>query len=224
MPIPLVFAAVAAGVGAAGTYLTVREVRKPMAVMVVGQGLTGKTTLIKYWQGEWVSDPLRTPVPEKIATIKINTGRKFVFVEKKFLFKKMVDISGQDEQMANFRSNIQAATVVVYLINAMHLLAEENRPAHFPHDDEWVRLMYDASRLNRHCGRARRIVLAVTHTDLDPRLGYLGESTYHARISGQLATMREKIGDSDRVRIVAGSLASATSALAFSEQIISSLL
>lgn len=224
MPIPLVAIAVVAGVGALTTTMVARKARQPMKIMVVGQGLTGKSTLINSWRGEWEGDPGRTIHPVKVGTVRVDTGRKVLFVKKKFIFKKVVDVSGRDESMGTFRDEIHAAVAILYLVNANHLRSEALRPAGQPHSAEWVRIIDDGSRLNRHAAGAERIVLVVTHVDQDPRFGELGEAYYHEVVTHQLSEMRSRVGVGERIRVVAGSLASQEGAQKLTDDIVGNLL
>ncbi|WP_326943678.1 hypothetical protein OG439_27365 [Amycolatopsis sp. NBC_01307] len=224
MPLPLIALGVAALVSAAGTAVAVRQLRQPLKVMVIGQGLTGKTTLLNSWLGEWEVDPLRTGLPVKIAKFEVPAKEKVLNVEKKFIFKKVKDISGQDESMRGFLDDVKAATAIVYLVNAVDLYQEENRSNGRPHAVEWVRIMDDASRIKRHCGKAKRVVVGVTHTDLDLRFAALGPATYLARVTDQLAPAMAKIDKPGQIAVVAGSLRTEASAAVFAEQVVGKLL
>lgn len=224
MPLPLIALGVAALVSAVGTTVAVRQLRQPLKVMVIGQGLTGKTTLLNSWLGEWDGDPLRTKVPVKIGKFQVPAKEKVLNIEKRFIFKKVKDISGQHESMREFLDNVKAATVIVYLVNAVDLYNEENRSAGQPHAIEWVRIMDDASRIKRHCGKAKRVVVGVTHTDLDPRFAALGPATYLARVTDQLAAALSKIDKPGQTSVVAGSMLTEASADAFAEEVVGKLL
>ncbi len=224
MPLPLIAFGVAALLSAVGTTVAVRQLRQPLKVMVIGQTLTGKTTLLNSWLGEWEDDPLRTGLPIKIAKLEVPVKEKVLNIEKKFIFKKVKDISGQDESMRGFLDDVKAATAIVYLVNAVDLYREEGRPAGQPHAIEWIRVMDDASRIKRHCGKAKRVIVGVTHTDLDPRFAALGPPTYLAKVTDQLAPALSKIDESVPAAIVAGSLRTEESAAAFAEQVVGKLL
>lgn len=224
MPIPVVVVAVVAGVSAIGTFLTVRRIRKPLKIMVVGQGRTGKTTLINSWCGEWEEDPLRTPYPVKVGTVKVDTGKKTLFVNKKFIFKKVWDVSGGDEHMHTFRNEIKAAKAIIYLIDARHLHHEEARPPARGHADEWVRIIDDSSRLKRHCENAEQVLLVVTHVDQDPRSERWDRATYQDHVTRQLSDVISKIGNPGRIRVLAGSLKTEESARELSDEIVGNLL
>lgn len=224
MPIPVIVVAVVAGASAVGTILTVRRIRKPMKIMVVGQGLTGKTTLINSWLGEWQEDLFRTADRVTVGTIKVDTGKKVLFVKKKFIFKKVLDISGQDESMRTFQNEIKAAKAIVYLIDAKHLRHEEIRPPDQGHADAWVRIIDDGSRLKRHCENAERVLLVVTHVDQDPRFHSWDLATYHAHVTEQLSGVISKIGNPSRTRVVVGSLKTEESAKLLSGKIVENLL
>lgn len=155
----------------------------------------------------------RSPAKEKVLN-----------VEKKFIFKKVKDISGQDESMRGFLDDVKAATAIVYLVNAVDLYQEENRSNGRPHAVEWVRIMDDASRIKRHCGKAKRVVVGVTHTDLDLRFAALGPATYLARVTDQLAPAMAKIDKPGQIAVVAGSLRTEASAAVFAEQVVGKLL
>ncbi len=224
MPIPVIVVAVAAGASAIGTILTVRRIRRPIKIMVVGQGFTGKTTLINYWLGEWEEDPLRTANPVKVGTVKVDTGKKVLFVKKKFIFKKVLDIGGRDESMRFFQNEIKAAAAIVYLIDERHVYCEDIRPPEQGHADEWVRIIDDGSRLKRHCENAERVLLAVTHVDQDPRFDRWDPAIYQAHVTRQLSGVISKIGNASRTRVVVGSLKTEESAKVLSEEIVGNLL
>src|SRR6185312_8280482 len=211
------------GVSAAASWLAVRAARRPLRVMVLGHSGSGKTTLIRQWRGEWAPGSLPTPDPVKIANIELDTGRKVLTVEKKFILRKVVDFSGQDESLRTVRDEVAAATAVVYLMHAKRLCEEERRPRGRGHTADWVRLIDDAYRLNRYFPADERVVLAVTHTDLDPRVVELGAAGYQARITAQLAEVSSIIGNPARVKLVAGHLATEDGAAALSERIIAGL-
>jgi hypothetical protein len=224
MPLPLIAFGVAALVSAVGTTVAVRRLRQPLNVMVIGQGLTGKTTLLNSWRGEWEGDPLRTGTPVKISKFQVPAKEKVLNVEKKFVFKKVKDVSGQDESMRGFVDDVRTATVIVYLVNAVDLYYEEIRPADRPHAQEWVRILDDAGRIKRHCGKAKRVVVGVSHTDQDRRFAELGAASYLARVTDQLAGALSKIDKPGQVLVVAGSMRTEASAAEFAEEIVGKLL
>jgi GTPase SAR1 family protein len=224
MPLPVVVLAVAAGASAAGTWLTVRRVRRPMEIVVLGQHQTGKTVLINSWLGEWEETPGRTHTPVKIGTIKVDTGKKVLFVKKKFIFKKVKDISGRDASMMSIRGQAKVAKVVLYLINAMHLYEEELRPAGQAHADEWVRIVDDSIRIKRHCANAEHILLVVTHVDLDPRFERLDRAEYQALITNQLTGVITTIGNPARIQVKVGSLVPEDRATTLTSELVEAML
>ncbi|GII76673.1 hypothetical protein Sru01_16550 [Sphaerisporangium rufum] len=218
-------AAVVAGAGAIGTALFVRKVRRPMKIIVLGQALTGKTTLLNTWMGNWSANFPRTSLnPETVRTIKVETGEKTLLVNKKFIFRNGVDISGRDETMFNFRTDVKAAKAIIYLVDANHLYAEERRPPEHGHADEWVRIIDDGYRIKRYGREADRVVLVVTHTDQDPRHASLGPEEYQAQVWQQLKEVIDAIGAPGRTRVVAGSLATRPAAEELAESVVRSLL
>ncbi|USX52728.1 hypothetical protein [Lentzea sp. HUAS12] len=226
MPLPLIAlgAGVVALVSVVSAAVTLRQLRQPLDVMVIGQSRTGKTTLLNSWRGEWEDDPLRTARPVKIGTFEVPTKDKVLSFEKKFVFHKVKDISGLDESMRGFLDDVKAATVVVYLVNAVHLHEEATRKAERPHAAEWVRVVDDAGRIRRHCEKAERVVVGVTHTDLDPRWAALGPAAYLAEVTEQLAAVLAKIGEAGRTSVVAGSMLTEAGAAEFAEGIVENLL
>ncbi len=223
MPIPLLVFAAAAGAGAVGTALAARRFRRPVKLVVLGQRAVGKTRLINSWRGDW-SATSPTQAPEKITTISVKTGQKMLTFDKRFLFRKLSDVSGADEGMHSFRPDVSAASAVLYLLDARTLLHEETRAADRAHRADWVRVLEDGHRLKRHATRADRIVLVVTHTDLDPRRDALPSPGYRDLLTVQLAPVRASIGGPERVRVVAGSLADPSGAEALTDDVIRSLL
>ncbi|MFD5828586.1 hypothetical protein [Lentzea sp. NPDC060358] len=225
MPLPLIAVGVAAlvsAVGAAGA-ATRRYFRQPLGVMVVGQSLTGKTTLLNHWRGEWEDDPLRTLRSVRIAEFEVPTKDKVLGIERYLVFQNVKDVSGLDEAMRGFLDEVKAAAAVVYLVNAVHLHEEEARPAEQPHAAEWVRVLDDAGRIKRHCEKAGKVVIGVTHTDLDPRFAALGPAAYLAAVTEQLAAVLSKTG-AGRTSVVAGSLLTRDSAAEFAEAVVETLL
>jgi hypothetical protein len=87
-----------------------------------------------------------------------------------------------------------------------------------------VRILDDGLRLNRHLGDEDRVVVAVTHTDMDPRVNELGGPSYRTRITQQLAPMTDSIRNPSRIRLVAGSLATEAGAADLSDRIVQGLL
>ena len=223
MPLPLLIPLAVAGATAVGSYLAVRQVRQPLRVMILGHSGSGKTTLIRHWRGQWAPGADPTHDPEKISTIVLNTGRKVLNVEKKFILRKVTDFSGKDEALHTVRDEVGAATAVVYLVDATHLFLQENRTSAYGQTDAWVRILFDGNRLHRHLSDTDRVVVAVTHTAQDPRVRRLGAG-YQGRIAEQLAPMTESIGNPNRIRLVAGSLGSADAAAELSDRIIAGLL
>lgn len=223
MPVPLLVFAAAAGAGAVSTALVARRARRPVKLVVLGQRAVGKTRLINSWRGDW-SSISPTQAPEKITTVSVKTGQKTLTFDKRFLFTKLSDISGADEGMHSLRPDVSAAAAVLYLLDARTLLHEEARQVGRAHRADWVRVLEDGHRLKQHATRAHRIVLVVTHTDLDPRCDALPSPEYRDRLVAQLAPVRASIGGPERVRVVAGSLAEPSGAEALTDDVIRCLL
>jgi hypothetical protein len=222
MPVFLPVLLVVGAVGTVGTVVAHHQLRKPLRLVVLGQRATGKSVLINSWRGEWATPPA-TNTPVKITRIRMDTGKKILDFEKKFTFRKFSDISGYDERVRTNGDELDRAEAVLYLVKATTLAAEEERPPDRGQHDEWVRVQLDAARLANRATAARRVVIVVTHTDLDPRYGALPPERYCDHVSEQLAHVRAVIGP-DRVRVVAGSLSGPERAAALTDDIIGSLL
>lgn len=212
-----------AGVSAASAAIVRRQLRKPLRLVVLGQRTTGKSLLINSWRGEWAT-PRATNTPVKITPIRIATGEKVLNVEKKFIFKTFHDISGRDEPITTNGDELDRAEAVLYLIKATTLLDEERRPADHSQHDEWVRVQFDVARLAERATAARRVVIVVTHTDLDPRSDALPWEQYYDHVAKQLANVCAAIGPPEKTRVVAGSLVDPKLADTLTNDIIGSLL
>jgi hypothetical protein len=211
-----------AGVITAGAILK-RQLRKPLRLVILGQRATGKSLLINSWQGEWVTPPA-TNTPVKITPIRIQTGEKVLNIEKKFVFRTFHDISGNDEPITTNGDELDRAQAVLYLVKATTLFDEERRRADRGQGDDWVRVQLDAARLAGRATAARRVVVVVTHTDLDPRSYGVPWEQYRDHVAKQLAHVCAAIGPPDRTRVVAGSLVAPERAATLTNDIIGSLL
>ncbi|MFC4857253.1 GTPase domain-containing protein [Actinophytocola glycyrrhizae] len=222
MPIPLIIWAAAGAAGTAGAYLARRQVRKPLELAVLGQRLVGKTRLINTWRGEW-EPPGRTQAPTKVTPVAVSTGKQVLNVDKKFVFRQLVDISGGDESAKSLGTLLTSAAAVLYLLDARTLAREEQRARWQGQADDWARVQLDASRLVRATS-ARRVVFVVTHSDLDARCDRMSHDDYRDLLARQLADVMATVGDAAKVRLVAGSLVDPPRARALSDSIIEHLL
>jgi hypothetical protein len=222
MPIFVPFLVVA-GVSAVGALITREQLRKPLNLVVLGQRVTGKSLLINSWQGTWATPPA-TNTPVKITRIQVDLGEKILNIDKKFVFKKFHDISGRDDTITTNGKELDRAQAVLYLIKATTLLDEARRPPDRGQHDEWVRVQLDAARLANRALAARRVIIVVTHTDLDPRSAHLPWGEYCDRLTDQLTYVRATIGPPEKSRVVAGSLADEAGAASLTNDIIRSLV
>jgi len=216
MPLPLVIWAVSAAVGAiVGARAVATAQRNTYRLAVLGMGMSGKTTLINSLRGEWVDgDPGRTNAPLVYEKVKLTAnGRQLIF-------KRLVDVSGQQSAWPVWEDRVNESRHVLYLLKATHLLAPaEHRPAVAA--QAWHRIEDDAGQIRLWLdeGRASLCVLVVTHRDLDPRFADLGEDAYEHLVCDQLDPIVMKLGGDRRVRIVTGSLVDPDAAAAVTDKI-----
>lgn len=224
MPIPLVVAGVVLlGGGGAGSWLTIRKLRKPVKIVLLGESKSGKTTLLLTWQGKWTSQPTRTaPGGEFIGKIEVSTGKKQLWIEKKFVFRNLTDFSGWDEAMRASKKEVEAAKVVLYFLKATHLEEEENRHPDKGHGPGWERIMMDACRLEKKMGDIDKLIMVVTYTDEDSRHSRLSPPEYHAKVAGQLRDVINAAGitDDDKYGVVVGSLKTAESSAILASDVV----
>ncbi|HEX6361112.1 GTPase domain-containing protein [Actinophytocola sp.] len=220
---PIFIPVLIAGFSVASAAILKRQLRKPLRLVVLGQRTTGKSLLINSWQGEWATPPA-TNTPVKITPIRIDTGEKVLNIEKKFIFKTFHDISGRDEPITTNGNELDRAEAVLYLVKATTLFDEERRTAGHGQHTEWVRVQLDAARLADRATAARRVVIVVTHADLDPRSDTLPWERYCDHVAKQLAHVCAAIGPPDKTRVVVGSLADPERAATLTNDIIGSLL
>ncbi|MFD7413907.1 hypothetical protein [Kitasatospora purpeofusca] len=221
MPLPLIIGAVLAG-GAIGTAVTVRRLRQPAKIILLGESRSGKTTLLNTWQGKWDEPVTRThPAGEFIGKIRLDTGKKILWIDKPLTFRNVTDFSGLDEIMDASRDNVTAAQYILYLVKAPHLEADEAAPGE---SEAYERLVADVTRVKLYSNRIRRVIFVVTFTDKDSRYDLLGTAAYQARVRGQLSDLISQLDRREETRVVAGSLATLESAQLLAGEVVKAML
>lgn len=186
-----------------------------MRIMVVGQRESGKTTLLETWTGQWTSPETGIPTtrPLKYETIKVDIGRtNFLGFNWRLTLRRCIDISGGQETMREFSADMSRARAVLYLLDARHLVSEEERQREeretgrpSAQSKEWERIISDASRIKRFSTRVHRILIVVTHTDMDPRAKRLTKAEYTDLIKEQLYQMTRDM-EAAYIDTIAGSM------------------
>lgn len=215
MPLPLLIWAAVAVAGAITVRTVVKAQRNTYRLAVLGMSMSGKTTLINSWRGEWVDgDPGRTYAPLVYEKVKLTANGQ------QLIFKRLVDVSGQKIAWPAWEDRVNESRHVLYLLKATHLLTPaEHRPA--VATQAWHRIEDDAGQIRSWLDedRASLCVLVVTHRDLDPRFADLGEDAYEHLVCDQLDPIVMKLGGDQRVRIVTGSLVDPDAAAAVTDKI-----
>ncbi|MEU6684083.1 hypothetical protein [Streptomyces sp. NPDC046832] len=221
MPLPVIVGAVVLS-GAIGTALTVRQLKRPAKIIVLGEGMSGKTTLLNTWQGKWDEPVHRThPAGEFIGRIRLDTGKKVLWIDKPLKFRNVKDFSGMDEILDASRDGVEAAQYILYLIKAPQLAADEENPGA---SEEYERLIADAARIKRYSSKIKKIILVITFTDKDSRYDLLGHAAYLTRVRGQLSDLISLLSVRNKTKVVAGSLATRESAEILAGEVIQAML
>ncbi|GAA2257551.1 GTPase domain-containing protein [Streptomyces indiaensis] len=221
MPLPVIVGAVVLS-GAIGTALTVRQLKRPAKIIVLGEGMSGKTTLLNTWQGKWDEPVHRThPAGEFIGRIRLDTGKKVLWIDKPLKFRNVKDFSGMDEILDASRDGVEAAQYILYLIKASQLEADEENPGA---SQEYERLIADAARIKRYSSKIKKVILVITFTDKDSRYDLLGHAAYLTRVRGQLSDLISLLSVRNKTKVVAGSLATRESAEILAGEVIQAML
>jgi hypothetical protein len=221
VPVPLIIYAGAVAAGAVGAAIAARKWRHSLRVAVLGVNDSGKTTLIDLWRGEWVDGSRgHTQAKHLYERVKTTAGGRRV------VFRKLTDLSGDEDDWAQWQGPAEASTVVLYLVRAVDLAAEEEmagrHPGRYgPFTGGWTAIEDSAGLIRPWLdnGRAKLCVLTVTWSDRDPRLDELGEDAYRKHVAVQLEPIVLKLGGTGRVRTVIGSLESPEAAAALSDRV-----
>lgn len=222
MPLPIIIGAYVGAAAALGAYAAWRNRRQSVYLVVLGASMSGKTTLINSWRGEWVTDYNRTQSTVDHGRIKVTAnGQRITFV-------KIKDFSGAEDQYDQWGAAAQEGTYLVYLVHADVLVNEEDRArqGRLPHPSRrWRRLLDDVGQINPWLrdGKAQRCVIVVTHTDQDPRRERLGADRYHEHVREQLAEVVLRLGGEAKVRVITGSLATLDAAAETTDRIMAGL-
>ncbi|MFD8231467.1 Rab family GTPase [Streptomyces sp. NPDC059696] len=221
MPLPVIVGAVVLS-GAIGTAVTVRQLKRPAKIILLGEGMSGKTTLLNTWQGKWDEPVHRThPAGEFIGKIRLETGKKVLWVDKPLTFRNVKDFSGMDEILDASREGVEAAPYILYLIKAPQLEADEDTPGA---SEAYERLIADAARIKRYSAKIKKVVLVITFTDKDSRYDLLGHAAYLSRVRGQLSDLISLLSARSKTKVVAGSLATPESAERLAGEVIQAML
>jgi hypothetical protein len=218
LPLPVVGIVVALAAGAIGAAITVRQLKRPAKVILLGEGMSGKTTLLNTWQGKWDAPVHRTqPAGEFVGKFRLNTGKKILTFDKHMTFRNVMDYSGLDEALDVSRDKVKAAQYILYLVKATHLATD---PDGFDETMAYERLVADVTRIQRYRDRAKRIIFVVTFADQDQRFYDLDPPTYLFRVRNQLSGLLGMFDADDRPGVVAGSMATQESAETLAGEVI----
>ncbi|MCX4979482.1 hypothetical protein [Streptomyces sp. NBC_00620] len=222
MPLILIVGAVVLAGGAIGTAITVHRLKRPAKIILLGEGMSGKTTLLNTWQGKWDEPVHRThPAGEFIGKIRLDTGKKSRWIEKPLKFRNVKDFSGMDEILDASRNGVKAAQYILYLVKAPHLVADEEAPGS---SVAYERLIADVARIKRYTTKVERVIFVVTFTDKDSRYDLLGPAAYLTRVRGQLSDLISMLNMREETRVVAGSLATLESAELLAGEVVQAML
>ncbi|MFJ3621456.1 hypothetical protein C9J60_23560 [Streptomyces sp. A244] len=221
MPIPLIVGAVVL-TGAIGTAVTVRQLKRPAKIILLGEGMSGKTTLLNTWQGKWDEPVHRThPAGEFIGKVRLDTGKKVLWIDKPLTFRNVKDFSGMDEILDASRDGVEAAQYILYLIKAPQLEADEETPGE---SEAYERLIADAARIKRYSTKIKKVILVITFTDKDSRYDLLGPAAYLSHVRGQLSDLISLLSVRNKTKVVAGSLATRESAELLTGDVVQAML
>ena len=192
--------------------------RRIHRIAVLGRPLSGKTTLIDYWRGQW-SERNYTPTlsPTLFKKIKAVSGNQ------QFRLRRLTDVSGDPDHWPDWESAALESRNVLYLVKGDDLAKVETAGRYVP---EWTHLIDDAGQIRPWLdnGRAQGCVVVVTRRDLDPRFGRLGPDTYETYVRQQLDRVVLKLGGYARVQVITGSLADQAAAAATTLRIMSAVV
>ncbi|WP_158708377.1 MULTISPECIES: GTPase domain-containing protein [unclassified Streptomyces] len=221
MPLPVIVGAVVL-TGAIGTAVAVRRLKRPAKIILLGEGMSGKTTLLNTWQGKWGEPVHRThPAGEFIGRIRLDTGKKVLWVDKPLKFRNVKDFSGMDEILDASRDGVEAAQYIIYLIKAPHLEADEEAPGA---SEAYERLAADVARIKRYSTKIKKVIFVITFADKDPRYDLLGSAAYLTRVRGQLSDLISLLSMREKTKVVVGSLATLESAELLASEVVQAML
>ncbi|MGW2788161.1 GTPase domain-containing protein [Streptomyces populi] len=198
--------------------------RKLYSLVVLGPEAVGKTTLLNSWRGTWQPDGPYRPTQ---ATRTLGTAR-LAANGRRVMLPELKDVSGRDTALTQWQEQTQLAQVVVYLVNAEHLVKCERERAtveEYDQVEEYGRILDDAGQISRwrDAGGAEKCIVAVTHCDMDSRFAELGEQEYLGRVEKQLDPVVYKLGGPGLVKIVTGSLDTRGNAQQLTDRIVEQL-
>ncbi|GAA4239640.1 hypothetical protein GCM10022254_60520 [Actinomadura meridiana] len=221
LPLPLIIGGVVLASGAIGTAVTVRQLRRPAKIILLGASKSGKTTLLNTWQGKWDEPVTRTlPAGEFIGKIQLDTGKKILSVDKPITFRNVRDFSGMDEILENSKDGVKAASYILYLIKAPNLEADEDT---LKESEFYERLIADASRIKRYGAKVKRVIFVVTFTDQDSRYDPQDPADFLSTVQKQLSEPIN-ILEMETTKVVAGSMLTLESAELLAADVIQAML
>ena len=222
MPLPLIIGAAVLAGGVIARAVTVHRLKRPAKIILLGEGMSGKTTLLNTWQGKWDEPVHRThPAGELIGKIRLDTRKGTRWIDKPLKFRNVKDFSGMDEILDASQDGVKAAQYILYLIKAPHLESDEGAPgASVPYE----RLIADVARIKRYITKVERVIFVVTFTDKDSRYDLLGSAAYSTRVRGQLSDLISMLNMREETKVVAGSLATLESAELLASEVIQAML
>ncbi|MGW1542660.1 hypothetical protein ACWCPM_20900 [Streptomyces sp. NPDC002309] len=222
MPFPLIVVGAVLAGGAIGTAITVHRLKRPAKIILLGEGMSGKTTLLNTWQGKWDEPVHRThPAGEFIGKIRLDTGKKILWIDKPLKFRNVKDFSGMDEILDASQDSVKAAHYILYLIKAPHLEADEETPGE---SEAYERMIADIARIKRYSDKVDRVIFVVTFTDKDSRYELLGPAAYLTHVRGQLSDLISMLNMRPETKVVAGSLAALEPAQLLAGEVVQAML
>jgi GTPase SAR1 family protein len=184
--------------GAAVSWYVWRKLRRrKYRIAVLGAQMSGKTTLINSWRGEWIDEPGHTQSPTTYERIKLTSQGL------RLQFTKTTDMSGDLDGWGTWANPALESRYVLYLIDARVLSGVMSKPGL-----NWHRLEDDTRLIGRWLedGKAEYCFAVVTHIDEDPRLAQLGMDDYREEVTRQIDPLVLRLGGLAKVRIILGSL------------------
>jgi GTPase SAR1 family protein len=201
---------------AVSAYVAWKLRRKHYRLAVLGVSLSGKTTLINSWRGDWVDDPGRTQAAVRHSRVKLTVDGF------RLSFDNLTDVSGHSFAWPEWTDRVNESRYVLYLVDARQLA----RQAAYGFDKDWYRLEDDAGLIRNVLATANAYlcIIVVTHTDQDYRTTEYDAQTYEDVVRKQLDPIVLRLGGDGQVRLVTGSLVDQASADAVTSKIMAHIL
>jgi GTPase SAR1 family protein len=184
---------------AVSVFLTRRLRRRTYRLAVLGARMSGKSTLIGSWRGEW----LDSEEYQRTQTAQFHSKTKLTVEGLRLTFTHLADVAGSEHAWPVWEDQALESRYVLYLVDARIL---DNQPLWEGLD--WHRLEDDAGQIGSwlKAGNAELCLLVVTHTDQDARRTRLGEHAYQDTVLEDLDPLVFLLGGTQCVRTVIGSL------------------